>query len=284
MLAVPWTLGSSFYGIIYTLMGKSSIFALILFLVGTVQASWYWPFGSSDDDGQTPQRLSVLMKPASLLIDEASELAAEGKVDESVEKYRKALLELDRIEMENPERSKTTEFATVRNKRAYVNAAIDSMLLSQVKANAKAVAVSDTTELEKKLAEEKQKRSRPSQPAQSSQYTPTKREQAMDAIAKGDFAVAEGLISEMLTEKPSGAMALNLKATLEIRQGKLKEAEATLDRAISTNPRNYHAYYNMAMLLLQKGPDGKDAARRYYETGRAMGNGPKDEQLEALFR
>ena len=95
------------------------------------------------------------MEPASELIDEASDLAADGKIDESVEKYRKALAELDRIELENPERAKSTEFATLRNKRAYVNAAIDSMLLSQVKQNAKAVAVSDTTELEAKLAEEK---------------------------------------------------------------------------------------------------------------------------------
>ena len=71
------------------------------------------------------------MEPATELIDEASDLAADGKIDESVEKYRKALDEIDRIERENPERAKSTEFATLRNKRAYVNAAIDSMLLSQ---------------------------------------------------------------------------------------------------------------------------------------------------------
>ena len=94
----------------------------------TSSASWYWPFGSDDDDSREP-RLSELMEPATELIDEASDLAYEGKVQESVEKYRKALEELDRIEAENPERAQKQEFATVRNKRAYVNAAIDAMLM-----------------------------------------------------------------------------------------------------------------------------------------------------------
>ena len=136
-------------------MRRFALFALLVALALGVQASWYWPFGSEVGDESEVPRISELMEPASLLIDEASDLAAEGKTDESVEKYRAALTELDRIEQENPERAKTSEFATLRNKRAYVNAAIDSMLLGQVKSNARVVAVSDTTELEKKLAEER---------------------------------------------------------------------------------------------------------------------------------
>lgn len=303
MLATVRSMDRAIYGIIYLLMGKYVLVLFLFALVGSVQASWYWPFGSDEDEEKDPPRLSTLMEPASLLIDEASDLAADGKVDESVEKYRKALVELDRIEAENPERAKTSEFSTVRNKRAYVNAAIDSMLLSQVKSNARAVAVSDTTELEKKLAEERGEkpkgkgegegeksvvRLRPSPsalPASKPAAKPTtKREQAIDDIAKGDYAAAEILIREMLASNPKSALALNLKATMEVRQAKLKEAESTLDQAIASNPRNYHAYYNMALLILQKNPDGRDAARRYYETGRAMGNGPKNEQLEALLK
>lgn len=275
-----------------------SLFSFILVLACGVQASWYWPFGSDDVSEDAP-RISELMEPATELIDEASDLAADGKVDESVEKYRKALDELDRIERENPERSKSAEFATLRNKRAYVNAAIDSVLLSQVKQNARVVAVSDTTELEKKLAEEKvakdssspartsgvrgddPKADKPSKPAEPSRPL-TKRDRAIVDIANGDYAAAELLIKEMLEAKPNGAMALNLKAAVEMKQGNFKEAERTLDRAISTNPRNPSAYYNLALLSLQK--DGnKSAAKRYYETGRAMG-GAADSQLEALFK
>ena len=270
----------------------------MLVLACGVQASWYWPFGS-DDMGEDAPRISELMEPATELIDEASDLAADGKVDESVEKYRKALDELDRIERENPERAKGAEFATLRNKRAYVNAAIDSMLLSQVKQNAKVVAVSDTTELEKKLAEERgekkvkvegegEQRKKTSTVHLESSPSPlpakpaTKRDQAITDIANGDFAAAGLLIKEMLEAKPNGAMALNLKAALEMKQGNFKEAEKALDQAISVHPHDPSAYYNLALLSMQK--DGnKSVAKRYYETGRAMG-GAADPQLEALFR
>ena len=272
----------------------------MLVLACGARASWYWPFGSDDVSEDAP-RISELMEPATELIDEASDLAADGKVDESVEKYRKALDELDRIERENPERAKSAEFATLRNKRAYVNAAIDSMLLSQVKQNAKVVAVSDTTELEKRLAEERNKdkpnavrpsgvkgeepeADKPSKPSKLSKPPKplTKRDQAIADIANGDYTAAELLIKEMLEAKPDGAMALNLKAALEMKQGNFKEAEKTLDRAISAHPRDPSAYYNLALLSLQK--DGnKSVAKRYYETGRAMG-GAADPQLEVLFK
>ena len=273
-------------------------------------ASWYWPF-ESEEDGEEPKRISELMEPASKLIDDASDFASDGKIGESVETYRKALLELDRIERENPERAKSSEFATLRNKRAYVNAAIDSMLLGQVKRNAKAVAVSDTTELERKLAEERGEkpkgevegegkqskaeveveqrkevksavRLRPSPSSQPAKPT-TKREQAMEAIANGDYATAEALINEMLAAKPNGAMALNLRAAMEMKQGRFDVAEATLDQAIMSNPRSHFAYYNLAILLLQKDAGNKASAKRYYETGRAMG-GPEDAVLEALIK
>lgn len=283
-------------------MKRFVFFTLLAVLTLGVQASWYWPFGSEDGGEPDKPRISTLMEPASMLIDEASDLAAEGRVDESVEKYRAALAELDRIERENPERSKTSEFATLRNKRAYVNAAIDSMLLGQVKSNARVVAVSDTTELERRLAKERgeKPKSKPEAeqrkeadsavrleasplPASRPARPPSKREQAMDDIARGDYASAELLIEEMLAAKPNGAMALNLKAALEMKRGNLAAAEAALDRAVMSNPRNYSAYYNTAVLLLRKGEGNKSSAKRYYETGRAMG-GPENPELEALLK
>ena len=286
-------------------MKRFALFTLSLVLSLGVRASWYWPFGSEDGDEPDVPRISELMEPANLLIEEASGLAAEGKPSESVEKYRAALAELDRVEQENPERAKTPEFATLRNKRAYVNAAIDSMLLGQVKSNARVVAVSDTTELEKKLAEERGEKKvkekgegeekKPSTvrlkptptpktpPSPQSAKPATAREQAMDDIERGDYAAAELVINEMLAAKPNGAMALNLKAALEMKRGNLAAAEAALDQAVMSNPRNYSAYYNTAVLLLQKGEGNKSSAKRYYETGRAMG-GPENPELEALLK
>lgn len=286
----------------------------IIALATACEASWYWPFGSDDDDVEAP-RLSKLMEPATELIDEASDLAAENKVAESVDKYRQALQALDRIEAENPDRAQSQEFATVRNKRAYVNAAIDSLLLQQVRQNAKTVAVSDTSELEKRLAaeragnkeakalaaEEKPKPEETGKPGTKEIRKPTAAEKpaaqpqpeaarpaggkeriAYD-IAHGDFASASEEIKKMLVQRPNDPTALNLRAALESAQDKPKEAEATLDQAIMSNPRNHYAYYNMALLILRTNPEGRSAAKRYYETGRAIG-GPEDPELEELLK
>jgi len=414
--------------------------AIVCFLsfVCSARASWYWPFGEENVFSRSEPRLSELMETASTMIDEAADLADEGKTEASVEKYRAVLDELDRIERENPERAKTPEFATIRNKRAYVNAKIDSMLMNQVKTNAKVVAVSDTRDLERRLVVEKWEKSlaevREAETAESaartvksamqqcsndvevvatchvgaaklcqfedftrsvsllnyagkrlsdmssvtntadrarlkggvrevrnalailalsektnrvefceglrkvgervgeiskqtdrvcgvarspspvadepvSAKTPvaekpavesvpavkrpvaakpsakplSKRDQVIDDIARGDYVAAELVIREMLQAKPNSALALNLRAAMEMKQGKLDEAEATLDQAIMNNGRSYFAYYNMARLMLQKNADDKDRARKYYETGRTYG-GPKDGELEALLK
>ena len=112
-------------------------FVLVFALSAGAEASWYWPFSS--DDEPKPPRVSELMEPASVMIDEAYDLADEGKISEAVEKYRAALAELDRVEAENPDRVKEPEFNTLKNKRATVRAAIDSLLLSEAQDNAKAI-------------------------------------------------------------------------------------------------------------------------------------------------
>jgi len=297
-------------------MKKTAILVTAACLAVGVRASWYWPFGSDDPEGDAKRpRLSELMEPASRLIDEASDLAEDGKSVEAIEKYRAALAALDAIEAENRAWADKPEFATLRNKRAYVNATIDSLLLMQVKSNARAVAVSDTTELERKLAEEKAKNAGTAGAAQPTKAAPpqaekaeaakkaapteakaaeppkakpsappkTRRAQAMADLAAGDFAAASLVIDEMLSEKPDDAAALNLKAALETSRGDFKAAERALDRAISVHPRSHYAYYNMANLILKASPANKAGARRYYETGRSVG-GPRDEALEGRLR
>ena len=57
---------------------------LAVLLVEISSASWYWPFGNDEEKPEVP-RLSELMEPASLAIDEASDLASQGKMSEAVE-------------------------------------------------------------------------------------------------------------------------------------------------------------------------------------------------------
>ena len=275
-----------------------SIF-IALALGAGASGAWYWPFSSDDEK---PPRVSELMEDASIMIDEAYDLAADGKTSEAVDKFREALAELDRIEAENPDRVKEPEFNTLKNKRATVTAAVDSLLLDEVQSNAKAISVTDTTELQKKYdakmaakrggaadvpreeVDEERPKTRPvEESAPSAADAPRSNlEKAMAALKAKDYDAVERAVSEMLSENAKDSVALNLLAAAEIAKGDAKSAEKTLDLAISANPGSYYAYYNMARLMV-RAKGNKEAAKRYYETGRRYG-GPKDAALEGMLK
>ena len=307
--------------------------ALVLFAFAPV-AEAFWPF-SSGEKKKSHQRLSELMEPASLAIDLASDYAADGKIDEAMEAYRKALVELDKVERADPERAATPEFATVRNKRAYVNAALDSLQLAQARENAKAVAVTDTTALERKLAEKRSgkpgaaKKPESAASAKADDDRPpiedplaafmeeerdrekkVKREaervkaertvgetikkllakdpksrkarvmMAGEDMRKGRFDEARAKLQGVLSDAPGDISALNMIAACEAATGDFEAADKALDRAVEANPRDYHAYYNRALLTLQAGGSAA-AALDWYETGREAG-GPEDARMESL--
>lgn len=293
-------------------MVRFGAFAVAATLSLGALGSWYWPFGS--DDEEVIPRISELMEPASTNIDAATDFEFDGKFDEAIAGYEAALRELDKVEAEYPDQMDKPEFTTVKTKRAYVRAKIDTLKFLQVKENSKAVAVSDTTELEKKLAEEKAAAAKAATPATEpaaekpapepekpsvekpapapakpapKKPAPAKalsrQQRIAKAIADGDYAAADADIAETLRTRPNDAAALNLRAMMESAQGKYRDAEHTLDQAIQSNPKSYHAYYNMARLILKAYPDNKDGARRYYETGRAMG-GPRNAALEEAVK
>ena len=293
-------------------MVRFGAFAVAATLSLGALGSWYWPFGS--DDEEVIPRISELMEPASTNIDAATDFEFDGKFDEAIAGYEAALRELDKVEAEYPDQMDKPEFTTVKTKRAYVRAKIDTLKFLQVKENSKAVAVSDTAELEKKLAAEKAAAAKAATPEPepeaekpapepekpsvekpapalakpaSKKPSPAKalsrQQRIAKAIADGDYAAADADIAETLRTKPNDAAALNLRAMMESAQGKYRDAEHTLDQAIQSNPKSYHAYYNMARLILKAYPDNKDGARRYYETGRAMG-GPRNAALEEAVK
>ena len=293
-------------------MVRFGAFAVAATLSLGALGSWYWPFGS--DDEEVIPRISELMEPASTNIDAATDFEFDGKFDEAIAGYEAALRELDKVEAEYPDQMDKPEFTTVKTKRAYVRAKIDTLKFLQVKENSKAVAVSDTTELEKKLAAEKAAAAKAATPEPEPEAekpapepekpsvekpapapaTPapkkpapakalSRQQRIAKAIADGDYAAADADIAETLRTRPNDAAALNLRAMMESAQGKYRDAEHTLDQAIQSNPKSYHAYYNMARLILKSYPDNKDGARRYYETGRAVG-GPRNAALEEAVK
>ena len=256
------------------------------------EASWYWPFGSGDKKSERP-RLSELMEEASAAIDNAADLAADGKVAEAVEEYRRALAELERVENENPERAATSEFASVRNKRAYVNAAIDSLLMAQARENAKAVAVTDTTELERRFAERRAAMRRETgaeasssapPPTKAPESAPPKVESQMDSFMDKERArtktvqrmatraKTEGQIAELLKKDPSSRKARVMKAGLLMGDGDVAGAKAALREVLAEAPGDASALNMMAACVAQEG----DYAEADAVLSRAMEANPRD--------
>lgn len=288
-------------------MGRKYIYVAVLLVARCAFASWWWPFG---DDKVEEKRMSDLLEPASILIDNASDYAEDGKIEEAVAEYRKALAELDRVELENPDRIDKPEFASLKSKRAYANSAIDSLLLKEARSNAKKVVITDTTELEKEYAKiqaaaRNARSGRPSVPntdildvekgtggasgapqpgAQSGKGAAPKKPivEAVEAFKRGDSDGAKAKIAEIMKSRPDDVAALNLLARVQMAGGDAAAAEKTLSRCIQSNPRSYFAYYNMARILLRSRGD-KEAAKKYYDMGRAHG-GPVDKGLESSVK
>ena len=124
----------------------------------SVQAAWYWPFGNDEDSPDRPPRLHRLLENANDLIEQAEDASLDGDAEKALELYNAALTNLVDIAARNPDRAETPEFAPLRNKIAATSAAIDSIRFAQVNQNIRAVAVTDTTELQKKYDAEQAKK------------------------------------------------------------------------------------------------------------------------------
>lgn len=263
---------------------------LLLSVVATrAFAAWYWPFGS--DDEKKPPRMSELMEESSILIDEAFDLAAQGKISEAVEKYKKAYEELEKLEFQYPDRAATSEFSTVRNKKAYVSTSIDSLLLKQAGENARAVAVTDTTELEKRY-EAEMKAKAAGQPAvdeddETAEPKVTKKanapaqnkksegvNEAAGAPARNAAAPSErrGKIAKIAAENPADRKAKIMLAVEDLKNGEFNAAELTIKELLVEKPNDVAALNLKAAV---------EAARGDYEKAKStlhqlIQSNPKD--------
>ena len=134
------------------------LISAVLLCAATAHAAWYWPFGSDEDSPDRPPRLHRLLENANDLIEQAEDASLDGDAEKALELYNSALTNLVDIANQNPDRAETPEFAPLRNKIAATSAAIDSIRFAQVNQNIRAVAVTDTTELQKKYDAEQAKK------------------------------------------------------------------------------------------------------------------------------
>ena len=132
--------------------------AVVVCVALPVRAAWYWPFGEDEDSPDAKPRLHRLLENANDLIEQAEDAALDGDAEKALELYNSALTNLVDVAEKNPDRAEKPEFAPLRNKIAATSAAIDSIRFAQVNQNIRAVAVTDTTELQKKYDEEQAKK------------------------------------------------------------------------------------------------------------------------------
>ena len=163
-----------------------------------VRAAWYWPFGEDEDSPDAKPRLHRLLENANNLIEQAEDAALDGNAEKALELYNSALTNLVDVAAKNPDRAEKPEFAPLRNKIAATSAAIDSIRFAQVNQNIRAVAVTDTTELQKKYDEEQAKKKGLKKPEE-------KKTQEKKAEEKGDAPkpkASEGSVDKPAAKKP----------------------------------------------------------------------------------
>jgi tetratricopeptide (TPR) repeat protein len=239
-------------------MKRISAFLLFCLLLTRGFAAWYWPFGSND--AKKPPRMSELMEEASIMIDDAADLANQGEITEAVEKYKEAFAELERIELENPVRAATSEFSTVRNKKAYISAAIDSLLLNQASDNVRAVSVTDTSEIEKKYAEE-QKQKIESAKSANEELDDTQAVSKKNALKKPGKAQKKspGAVSKKeafkkaLAKDPKNRKVKAMLAAEDLKNKDYVAAELTIKDLLAEKPNDATALNLKAALEAAKG-------------------------------
>lgn len=103
---------------------------------------------AAEDDAKV--KVSVLLKDANEIMAEAQSTYGDGDASKAVELYRKALVEILKIEQQYPERVTSADFAPLRFRRALCETEVDRIMLDTVNSSARSVAVTDTRELERK--------------------------------------------------------------------------------------------------------------------------------------
>lgn len=234
---------------------KTTILCIIAALAATPSLA-FLGFGSSTNK---PPKLHVLMQTANDYIEEAQVCELNGDGDKAIDYYKKAMAELDKIVEENPERAETAEFAPLRNKAAVCAIQIDAIKLEQVNANERRVAVTDTTELQKKYDEKhgikrlKSEKERAEEEAKKkADEEAAKKKSDEEAAKKKSAEEAEKKAAESAAKKKvERTQTATVESHLEdakdaIAAGKYDDATKALVAAMKIDPENWDARYLMA--------------------------------------
>ncbi len=203
--------------------------------------------------GREKVKVSELLKDANKIMSEAQEVYVDGDTDKAVILYRKALVEIKKVERQYPDRVTSSDFAPLRFRRALCETEIDRILLEQVNVSSRSVAVTDTRELEKKRAERKAA-------AKTNRFAKVSKKltaKTKSGVAKA--AVPEPAKSEV--EKKATAKRVEKKVDVNVELDwaddmleaeKFEEVEKSLIKVLRFAPDNFKARYMMALVRIRE--------------------------------
>lgn len=196
-------------------------------------------------------KVSELMKDANEIMAQAQTAYVDGETKKAIEFYRNALKEIVRIETENPKRAATSEFAPVRFRKALCETEIDRIMLEEVNATARTVAVTDTRELEAKRAA-RHKAAETNQIQNATLKLAAKQE---DGGAAAPVSVTQAEPSASASGK---GRPVNVKEELEWAKDMMtvdhfEDVEQALIKVLKQDPANWEARFLMAQCRLRQG-------------------------------
>lgn len=226
-------------------------------------------------------KVTELLAGANELMAQAQSTYRDGQAKQALDLYRKALAEIDRLERENAALVGSSDFSPVRFRKAICETEIDRIMLEEVSATARTVAVTDTRALEEKREERKRAAETNHVPESVVTLTakqgaekvgdgaapraeaptevtrehdpnkpvdvPAELEWAKDMLSVDRFADAERSLVLVLKQAPGSREGRLLMALSRVQQGRFAEAAVVIDDLLADNPADE------AALLLSAG-------------------------------
>ena len=209
-----------------------------------------WPFGNDEDSPDAKPRLHRLLENANDLIEQAEDAALDGDAEKALELYNSALTNLVDVAAKNPDRAEKPEFAPLRNKIAATSAAIDSIRFAQVNRNIRAVAVTDTTELQRKYDEEQARKKGLKKPEPKKPAAKTPEEKP--AVREKERPAPSTPAPETAAEKPAPAASAPVKKPAPAKPVEVAGLDARVQTALNEIQAKDYAAADLLLADLEK--------------------------------
>ncbi len=127
---------------------------LCLLCASPMMAGFFWGDNDTEIEAERAEKVADLMREPRVKIAEAQLLADEGKIEDAIAMFREAQTMIEKIESEND--TSDVSFASLRLTKFHCISMLDDLILRRVKVNDTRQAVTDTSDLEARLKQERE--------------------------------------------------------------------------------------------------------------------------------